>query len=126
LSFKAVYDMQHHNGPAVTTLYSVPYLTFQVELRSYINNTEIIQALSSFVLEQNTAKLLPTSIERYRGCIEESNWCFQESETTCWYVPSITMCFLISTSRNSVTNCIWLLLRLLWKKILLRVMQLMI
>jgi hypothetical protein len=75
--------MQHHDRSAVTTLYSVSYLTFQVELRSSINNTEIIQALSLSVLEQNTAKLLPTGTERYRGCIEESNWCFQEPEPTC-------------------------------------------
>jgi len=73
-----VYDIQHHNESEVTTLYSVSYLSFQVELGSTINKTEIIQALSSFVLEQNTTKLLPTGIERYRSCIEESKWCFQE------------------------------------------------
>jgi hypothetical protein len=87
--------MQNHDESAVTTLYSVSYLTFQVELRSSINNTEIIQALSLSVLEQNTTELLPTGIERYRGCIEESNWCFQESEPTCLYVPSITYAFLL-------------------------------
>jgi hypothetical protein len=68
-SFKAAYDIQHHNGSAVTTLYSVSYVTFQEELGSTINKTEIIQALPSFVIEQNTSKLLPTGIERYRGFI---------------------------------------------------------
>jgi len=45
-----MYDIQHHNGSAVTTLYSVSYLTFQEELGSTINKTEIIQALPSFVI----------------------------------------------------------------------------